>query len=63
MPLDEPLDPAATQPSYQPSNITWACMPPHEDRKLKKRERYTALAARALGAVDAWVEEVRVPLE
>jgi methylenetetrahydrofolate--tRNA-(uracil-5-)-methyltransferase len=47
------------QPSYQPSNITWACMPPHENRKLKKRERYTALAERALGAVDAWIDGVR----
>ena len=42
------------QPSYQPSNITWACMPPHENRKLKKRERYAALAERALTDVDAW---------
>ena len=39
---------------FQPSNITWACMPPHENRKLKKRERYAALAERALAALDAW---------
>jgi len=44
-------------PSYQPSNITWACMPPHETRKLKKRERYTALAERALEALEAWLRE------
>ena len=42
------------QPKYQPSNITWACIPPHENRKLKKRERYTALAERALAELDAW---------
>jgi methylenetetrahydrofolate--tRNA-(uracil-5-)-methyltransferase len=42
-------------PSYQPSNITWACLPPHETRKMKKRDRYTALAERALAALDAWL--------
>jgi methylenetetrahydrofolate--tRNA-(uracil-5-)-methyltransferase len=46
------------QPSYQPSNITWACLPPHENRKLKKRERYTALAERALVASGAWLGEL-----
>ena len=36
--------------TYQPSNITWAHLPPLEGdgRRLKKRERYEALAARAL---------------
>jgi len=45
------------QPSYQPSNITWAHLPPLEDpkqRKLVKRARYEAMAARALGDLDAW---------
>jgi methylenetetrahydrofolate--tRNA-(uracil-5-)-methyltransferase len=42
------------QENYQPSNITWACMPPHENRKLKKRDRYAALSERALVALDAW---------
>jgi methylenetetrahydrofolate--tRNA-(uracil-5-)-methyltransferase len=42
-------------PSYQPSNITWACLPPHETRKMKKRDRYTALAERALVALDGWL--------
>jgi methylenetetrahydrofolate--tRNA-(uracil-5-)-methyltransferase len=45
------------QPSYQPSNITWACLPPHENRRLKKRERYTALAERALAALELWLRE------
>jgi methylenetetrahydrofolate--tRNA-(uracil-5-)-methyltransferase len=43
------------QPRYQPSNITWACLPPHENRKLKKRDRYAALAERALASCDAWL--------
>ncbi|MBK6459449.1 MAG: methylenetetrahydrofolate--tRNA-(uracil(54)-C(5))-methyltransferase (FADH(2)-oxidizing) TrmFO [Myxococcales bacterium] len=43
------------QPRYQPSNITWACMPPHENRRLKKRDRYQALAERALSDLDAWL--------
>jgi methylenetetrahydrofolate--tRNA-(uracil-5-)-methyltransferase len=42
-------------PSYQPSNITWACMPPHEARKMKKRDRYVALADRALASLEAWL--------
>jgi methylenetetrahydrofolate--tRNA-(uracil-5-)-methyltransferase len=46
--------------NYQPSNITWACLPPHETRKMKKRDRYTALAERALAALDAWL--VTAPL-
>ena len=46
---------ARPQPTFQPSNLTWACLPPHENRKLKKRERYTALAERALANIDGWV--------
>ncbi len=45
---------ARKQPRYQPSNITWACMPPHENRKLKKRDRYAALAERAVADFEAW---------
>jgi methylenetetrahydrofolate--tRNA-(uracil-5-)-methyltransferase len=44
------------QPRYQPSNITWACMPPHPNRKLKKRDRYQALAERALIDLEAWLD-------
>ena len=46
---------ARVQPRYQPSNITWACIAPHENRKLKKRERYEVLSARALTDIDAWL--------
>jgi methylenetetrahydrofolate--tRNA-(uracil-5-)-methyltransferase len=40
---------------FQPSNITWACIPPPADAKLRKRERYQAMAERALADVDAWL--------
>ena len=40
---------------YQPSNITWACMPPHPNRKLHKRDRYQALAEMALVNLDQWI--------
>ena len=44
------------QPRYQPSNITWAHMPPLEGqgKRLKKRPRYDAMAERALRDHDAW---------
>jgi methylenetetrahydrofolate--tRNA-(uracil-5-)-methyltransferase len=44
------------QPKYQPSNITWAHLPPLEaaEGRLKKRARYEVMAQRALSALDAW---------
>jgi len=47
---------ARKQPNYQPSNITWACLPPHPSRRLKKRERYAALAERALADLGKWLD-------
>jgi methylenetetrahydrofolate--tRNA-(uracil-5-)-methyltransferase len=41
---------------YQPSNVTWAWLPPLTDRRLKKRERGEALAARALEELERWRE-------
>jgi methylenetetrahydrofolate--tRNA-(uracil-5-)-methyltransferase len=41
---------------YQPSNITWAHLPPLADPKKKKRERYLAMADRALGDLAAWID-------
>jgi methylenetetrahydrofolate--tRNA-(uracil-5-)-methyltransferase len=41
---------------YQPSNITWAHLPPLSDRRLKKRDRYEAMAERALQDLAAWME-------
>jgi methylenetetrahydrofolate--tRNA-(uracil-5-)-methyltransferase len=40
---------------FQPSNITWACIPPPADPKLRKRDRYQAMADRALADLDAWL--------
>jgi methylenetetrahydrofolate--tRNA-(uracil-5-)-methyltransferase len=39
---------------FQPSNITWACMPSTADRRLKKRDRYAFMSERALVDLDAW---------
>jgi methylenetetrahydrofolate--tRNA-(uracil-5-)-methyltransferase len=44
------------QDRYQPSNITWACIPPFTDRRLKKRDRYAAMAERALVDFTRWIE-------
>lgn len=41
---------------YQPSNVTWAWLPPLENRRLKKHERCEALATRALDALARWIE-------
>jgi methylenetetrahydrofolate--tRNA-(uracil-5-)-methyltransferase len=46
--------------NYQPSNITWACMPPHENPRMKKRDRYLALAERAIADLEGWLD--RAPL-
>ena len=40
---------------FQPSNITWACIPPPADPKLRKRDRYQAMADRALGDLETWL--------
>lgn len=44
------------QPNYQPSNITWAHLPPlvGQQKKLKKRVRYEAMAERALADFEVW---------
>ncbi len=41
--------------SYQPSNVTWAWLPPLPNRRLKKRERYEVMAARALEHLALWI--------
>ena len=38
---------------FQPSNITWAHLPPMLE--LKKKVRYDAMAQRALSAMDGWL--------
>ena len=46
-------------PAFQPSNVTWAHVPPLPDRRLKKRERYEAMAVRALRDLEPWSAGVR----
>jgi len=41
---------------YQPSNVTWAWLPPLTDRRMKKRERYEAMAERALTELARWID-------
>src|SRR5258708_26887157 len=41
---------------YQPSNVTWGWVPPLENRRLKKRERYDAMAAPAFGELSRWLD-------
>jgi methylenetetrahydrofolate--tRNA-(uracil-5-)-methyltransferase len=41
---------------YQPSNVTWAWLPPLGDRRLKKRERYEAMGERALADLAMWTQ-------
>jgi methylenetetrahydrofolate--tRNA-(uracil-5-)-methyltransferase len=43
--------------AYQPSNVTWAWLPPMGDRRLQKRERYEAMSRRALQDLAAWLKE------
>lgn len=39
---------------YQPSNITFAHLPPWTESRLKKRAKYEAMAERALAQLRAW---------
>ena len=39
---------------YQPSNITFAHLPPWEGKRLEKRAKYEAMAERALSEMDRW---------
>lgn len=48
------------QERFQPSNITWACVPPPKDRRLKKRDRYQLMAERALVDLGAWLPAIGV---
>jgi methylenetetrahydrofolate--tRNA-(uracil-5-)-methyltransferase len=45
---------------YQPSNITFAHLPPLSDKKLKKRARYDVIAQRALADIDRFAAELGV---
>ncbi|HEU4405834.1 MAG TPA: methylenetetrahydrofolate--tRNA-(uracil(54)-C(5))-methyltransferase (FADH(2)-oxidizing) TrmFO [Polyangiaceae bacterium] len=41
--------------NFQPSNVTWAMFPPLADARLRKRERYEAMAERALADLGPWL--------
>jgi methylenetetrahydrofolate--tRNA-(uracil-5-)-methyltransferase len=43
---------------YQPSNITFAHLPPWEGRRLQKRAKYEAMAERALASLGSFVGEL-----
>ena len=45
--------------AYQPSNITFAHLPPWQGPRLAKREKYQAMAERALSDLGAWLERRR----
>jgi methylenetetrahydrofolate--tRNA-(uracil-5-)-methyltransferase len=50
---------------FQPSNVTWAMvppLPPSGKKKLAKRDRYEAMAQRALVDIAPWVEAVTAGL-
>lgn len=42
---------------YQPSNITFAHLPPWDGGRMKKQERYAKIAERALASLDEWRKE------
>lgn len=47
---------------YQPSNVTWALVPPLEGLpRMKKRERYQHLAARGVRDLAPWLEAIGSP--
>ncbi len=49
---------------FQPSNITWALVPPPDpprQARLKKRARYEIMAERALADLPAWLDALRAP--
>jgi methylenetetrahydrofolate--tRNA-(uracil-5-)-methyltransferase len=46
---------------YQPSNVTWAWLPPLADRRLKKRDRYEAMGQRALQDLAVWLGRAEAP--
>lgn len=51
------------RPDFQPSNVVWSMFPPLESnrkgkRKMKKRERREAMAERALGDLEPWLDAV-----
>src|SRR5690606_14466420 len=46
---------------YQPSNITFAHLPPWDGKRLAKRAKYEAMAERSLEALGKWLESGAAP--
>jgi methylenetetrahydrofolate--tRNA-(uracil-5-)-methyltransferase len=53
-------EPPGRGPAFQPSTITWACIPPPKDRRLKKRDRYQFMAERALVDLAGWLPAIGI---
>ncbi len=45
--------------NFQPMNINFGIIPPLDERIKAKQERYAAISARALGCLDAMLEQIR----
>lgn len=43
---------------FQPSNVMWNMFPPHENPKLRKREKKAAMAERALADLAPWLKAI-----
>jgi methylenetetrahydrofolate--tRNA-(uracil-5-)-methyltransferase len=46
---------------FQPSNVTWAMVPPPGGKRMKKRDRYAAMAQRALAVLPEWLAAIGAP--
>ena len=45
--------------NFQPSNVTWSMVTPWDGKRLKKRDRYEAMAERALRDFEPWCARVK----
>jgi methylenetetrahydrofolate--tRNA-(uracil-5-)-methyltransferase len=54
-PRSAPLVDGQPAETYQPSNVTWAWLPPLSNGRLRKHDRVRALAERALHDLSAWM--------
>jgi methylenetetrahydrofolate--tRNA-(uracil-5-)-methyltransferase len=58
--LSQASRPGGRSATYQPSNVTWAWLPPPpRSKRMDKRQRYEGMALRALADLDGWLEEER----
>ncbi|MEI8259152.1 MAG: FAD-dependent oxidoreductase, partial [Deltaproteobacteria bacterium] len=45
--------------NFQPSNVTWSMMAPWTGKRMRKRERYEAMSARAVEDFAPWAARMR----